>query len=137
MDKKLTNLIIIFILAFSLFISFLIFKEPIATFTRAKEESLPSKENSLIFAWPLTVKANGQDKAEINVFIRNNKNVPLANKTVILQTSLGKFANNQQLTDKTGKATFALTSDTSGIAQITAFTENNLELKEKITIKFE
>lgn len=136
MDKKLSALLIFFVLIFSLFISYIIFREPIATFTRAKEELIPSSESSLIFAWPLTAKT-GLDKININVFVRNANNLPLSNKNVTLKTNLGFIERNSQTTDKSGKASFILTSQNPGIAEITATVDNQVQLKQIVSIKFE
>ncbi|GIW64942.1 MAG: hypothetical protein KatS3mg092_0875 [Patescibacteria group bacterium] len=73
MDKKLISLLILLVLVFSIFISYVVFNEQIATFTRASSDTDPSAEKSLIFAWPLTAKATGQDKVMINIFVRNEK----------------------------------------------------------------
>jgi len=136
MDKKLSALLVLFVLIFALFIIFLVFREPIATFTRAKEELIPSSESSLIFAWPLTTKA-GSDKVNINVFVRNANNLPLANKNVTLQTNLGSLDIKNKSTDKSGKASFELTSQDPGIAEITAVVDNQIQLKQTVSIKFE
>lgn len=137
MDKKLSALLVLFVLIFALFIIFLVFREPIATFTRASEELVPSSDSSLIFAWPLTAKADGTEKININVFVRNAKNLPLASKTVTLQTNLGSLETNVQTTDKSGKSTFSLTSANPGVAEITALIDNQVQVKQTVSIKFE
>ncbi|MCS6956483.1 MAG: Ig-like domain-containing protein [Patescibacteria group bacterium] len=137
MDKKLGALLIILVLTFSLFISYVVFNQQIKTFTRASEELQPSAEKSLIFAWPLSAKADGKEKVMINVFVRNEKNQPLANKNVSLKTTLGQVDPSNQTTDKSGKTTFNLISNETGIAQIQAFIDNQVSLKQTITIKFE
>ncbi|MGB9883553.1 MAG: Ig-like domain-containing protein [Microgenomates group bacterium] len=137
MDKKITGLLILFVLIFSLFISYIVFNKQIATFTRASEEQVASSQSSLIFAWPLIAKADGKSKVTINVFVRNAKNVPLANKLVTLNTDLGSVEINNITTDKTGKATFYLISNQTGLAQITALVDNKIQLDQTITVKFE
>ena len=134
MDKKLIGLVFVFFLAFSLFISIVVFNQPLSRFTRAKEDSLPSTEKSLIFAWPLTNKINNQ--VTINVFVRNEKGIPLANKNVILRSTLGNIFPNSATTDKSGKVTFNLVSDNPGIAEVSAIVEGNF-LNQKVSIKFE
>ncbi|GAB4219606.1 MAG: hypothetical protein Fur009_6550 [Candidatus Microgenomates bacterium] len=137
MDKKLIGLLTLLILVFSLFLSYVVFNKQIATFTRASEELVPSSQTSLIFAWPLNVKADGKSKVNINVFVRNNKNIPLPNKAVSLSTNLGNIESNNITTDKSGKASFNLVSNQSGIAQITAIVDNKIQLNQTVTIKFE
>ncbi len=137
MDKKLSSLLLLFVLAFGLFVGLVVFNQPIKTFTRAREELIPSSESSLIFAWPLTAKANGTDKVNINVFIRNVNNLPLTNKLVTMQTNLGTLDSPTATTDKSGKATFNLTSSSTGIAQVNANVDNQVQIKQTVTIKFE
>jgi len=137
MDKKLLGLLITLVLVFSLFISFVVFEKPIQTFTRAADESVPSSEKSLIFAWPLTTKASNREKVMINVFIRNANNRPLPNKAVFINTTLGNVETNPQITDKSGKATFYLTSGDPGLAEVSASVDNQIQIKQKVTIKFE
>ncbi len=137
MDKKLTSLIVLFVLIFTLFISYIVFNKQIVVMTRASEELEPSSETSLVFAWPLTAQANNQDKVEINVFVRNYKNVPLANKPVNLVTNLGIINPSSQITDKLGKASFTLVSQTPGLAEVKAFINNQIQIKQSVSIKFE
>lgn len=137
MDKKLISLLILLVLVFSIFISYVVFNEQIATFTRASSDTDPSAEKSLIFAWPLTAKATGQDKVMINIFVRNEKNQPLNNKLVSLTTTLGQLDAETQTTDKSGKVTFNITSTQTGIAQIQAKVDNKVQLKQSLTVKFE
>jgi len=134
MDKKLIGLVFVFFLAFSLFMSIVVFNQPLSRFTRAKEDSLPSTKKSLIFAWPLTTKINNQ--VTINVFARNEKGLPLANKNVVLRSTLGDIFPNSATTDKSGKVTFNLVSDNPGIAEVSAIVEGNF-LNQKVSIKFE
>jgi len=135
MDKKLSGLIFIFFLAAFLFISLTIFNQPLSRFTRAKEELIPSKEKSLIFAWPLTSAVGAP--VSINVFLRNEKGVPLVNKNITLSTTLGQISPSQAVTDKSGKATFTLISSQKGTAEVSATAENTYVLNQKVTVKFE
>lgn len=138
MDKKFIALMILFFVVFGVFISSTLFSDKIANFARASTETDPSPTTSLIFAWPLTSKVGGN--VDINIFIRNNNNQPLDKKIVKLVTTLGSIGGAKELTsetDKTGKATFSLTSDTAGLAELSAFVNNNVQLTQKITVKFE
>jgi len=76
MDKRLTGLLVVFFLAFGLFTSLVVFNKPLSRLIRASQEITPSVENSLILAWPLTVKADGQAATTVTVFLRNEKNYP-------------------------------------------------------------
>lgn len=137
MDKKLTALLTLLVLLFSFFMSWVLFNSQIKTFTRASEESIASPNKSLIFIWPLTAKADGQEKVTINIFVRNEKNQPLSNKLVSIYTNIGKIEQNNQTTDKSGKATFIISSNETGIAKIEAVVDNQIKLNQSATIKFE
>ncbi len=137
MDKKLVGLMLIFMISFGLFATITVFNKPLTRFTKAKEEFLPSSESSLLFAWPLTEKANGKYTVQVNVFVRNAMNIPLPNKKVRLTASVGNIKQNDIDTDKAGKASFMLSSDSPGMSEVTAMIDNQVELKQRITIKFE
>ena len=138
MDKKFVFLMVVFFLVFGFFITNIAFKDNIAKFTRASGDTDPSSQTSLIFAWPLTTKVG--DKVDVNIFIRNANNSPLDKKQVKLVTNLGLINGTQESTsesDKTGKVSFTLSSDTAGIAELTAFVNNNIQLIQKVSVKFE
>ena len=131
-------LVLVFFLVFGVFMSLMLFNKQITNFARASAETDPSSQTSLIFAWPLTAKIG--DKVEVNVFIRNANNTPLNKKSVRLTTNLGLINGSQESTsesDKTGKVNFTLSSDTVGIAELTAFVNNNIQLIQKVSVKFE
>ena len=138
MDKKFVLLMIVFFLVFGVFITNTLFNKQLTKFTRASGDIDPSSQASLIFAWPLTAKIG--DKVEVNVFIRNANNSPLDKKQVKLVTNLGLINGAQESTsesNKTGKVSFTLSSDTTGIAELTAFVNNNIQLIQKVSVKFE
>lgn len=135
MDKKLLSLVVLFITTFIFFIAVLFFNEPLSKLTRAREETFPSADKSLIFAWPLSVKADGVEVSDVNVFIRNNDNKLISNQKVELRSSLGEIKNINTLSDANGKTTFKLSSLTPGSAEITAVVEG-IKLSNKLTIKF-
>lgn len=135
MDKKLLSLVVLFITTFIFFIAVLFFNEPLSKLTRAREETFPSADKSLIFAWPLSVKADGVEVSDVNVFIRNNDNKLISNQKVELRSSLGEIKNINTLSDANGKTTFKLSSLTLGSAEITAVVEG-IKLSNKLTIKF-
>lgn len=128
---------LIFMLSFGLFITITVFNKPLTQFTKAKEEFLPSSESSLLFAWPLTAKADSKYVVQVSVFVRNGTNVPLADKKVHLTSTVGTVKENDINTDKAGKATFMVNSDTPGLAELTAMVDNQVQLKQKVSVKFE
>ena len=137
MDKKLIALISIFVFSFLLFISIIFINNPTQNLARASKTNDPSAQNSIIIAWPLSSNVYEKKTIEINVFARDKDNRPLEGKNVVLKTTLGNInQNNIKSEKKTGKATFILTSNKTGIAEISAAI-NNIELEKKVTIKFE
>ena len=137
MDKKLGALLTVFFLSFTLFITVVFFNKPIAKFTRAKEDFLPSSTNSLVLAFPLTVKADGSSKSIINVFIRSDKGIPIKEQKVTVSSSLGDITEVNGTTDDQGKATFNLSSSQPGIAAIEAIIGGTMTLTQKLSVKFE
>ena len=138
MDKKFVALMLVFFLVFGVFITSTVFNKQIANFARASTETDPSAQTSLIFAWPLTAKVG--DKVDVNVFIRNANNLPLDRKQVKLATNLGLINGTQEAvseSDKTGKVSFSLTSDSIGVAELTAYINNSTPLIQKVSVKFE
>lgn len=137
MDKKLLGLVTLFFLSFLFFISIVLFNKPLTQLTRAKEDIQPSSVNSLLFGWPLTAKADGKDEVNINVFVRSENNKLIPNKTVKLDTNLGSIRTLSDISDKDGKTSFVLTSDSTGLAQISALIDNSIPVSKKLTVKFE
>jgi hypothetical protein len=136
MDNKLVGIIIIFFLVFGLFTSILIFQKPIIRLTKAKEEYTPSAAKTLIFVWPLNLTADGKKAATINIFVRNEKGVPVVNKKVSLNTNLGTVKEIQSISDQQGKTEFNLTSDQEGVAKIKAIINGNIETTQAVSIQF-
>lgn len=137
MDKKLIALLSIFFLSFILFVSILVFNKPLTQLTRAREDIQPSAANSLIFAWPLTAKADGTSKVNINVFVRSENNKLIGQKPVTLNTTLWDVQTVSNISDENGKTTFTITSRTPGVAQISATVDTTTPVQKKLTIKFE
>ena len=138
MDNKLTALIFLFFLAFIVFIGFTVFGSRISVFTRAKEELITSSKSSLVYAWPLTASADGKTKIVVNVFVRNSNNLPLPNKSVSLQTTLGKVSESSVVTDKFGNSSFTLTSITPGMAIVSATVMDSapVQITQQVSIEF-
>lgn len=137
MDKKLGALLAVFFLSFTIFVTVVFFNKPLAQFTRAKEDYLPSSTNSLVFAYPLTVKADGKSVSTVNVFVRSDKGMPVKDQKVTLNASLGSVQESEVVTDEQGKATFHFTSATPGVASIEALVGGSLSLSQKLSVKFQ
>ncbi|VVA43677.1 conserved hypothetical protein [Candidatus Roizmanbacteria bacterium] len=139
MDKRFVGLMILFFVVFGVFISTMFLGKNFSGFARASGAADPSSQTSLIFAWPLTAKVG--DKVDVNVFVRSANNTPLGKKQVKLVTNFGVVNGGSQEStvesDKTGKASFVLTSDSFGIAELTTIVNGSIQLNQKVTVKFE
>ncbi len=136
MDKKFVSLMLVFFLAVGMFFTYTVFNTQIASFARAKEESVPSSSMSLMYYWPNTQVADGKSKVQINVFVRNSKGLPLENKQVTLSTSLGTIDPPVTATDKSGLASFDIVAGSPGHAIITASVDSQIQLQQKADIEF-
>lgn len=137
MDKKLGGLLLVFFLLFTVFSTLILFNKQLTTFTRAKEDFAPSAQSSLLFAYPLLVKADGTAKSTINVFVRSDKGMPVKDKTVTITASVGSLSSSEVVTDEKGKATVTLSSATLGTAKIEALIDRTLKISQTLSIKFE
>jgi hypothetical protein len=140
MDKRLVTLLSVLFLAVTIFISMVIFREPISQVTRASGKYTEvSKEKSKIIYWPMRVKSDGMSYCEIKVFLVSQKGAPITNKKLSLTTTLGNFLQSAELMKATDTKTYylyQLSSDKPGIAQITAVIDNSVTLPQKISVEF-
>lgn len=137
MDRKLAGLISFFFLTFFVFMTVMVFQKPLSRFTRAAEDAEPSAEKSLIFAWPLTANPTPNQAVKVDVFVRSKTGKPLATREITMNSTLGTITPKTSITDKFGKATFSLTSESAGEANVSAIIDNSVEVVQKVTIKFE
>lgn len=134
-DKRLLSMFFVFVISFILLTVYVLFNEPIARFTQAQDELIPSEEKSLIFVWPLDLEANGTEVSEITIFVRNIKGRGMSNKQVELSSTLGTLAESQKSTDNQGKVVFQLSSENSGLAEIEAVVDN-VSIKKDVSVQF-
>lgn len=137
MDKKLGGLLLVFFLLFSVFVTVVFFNKPLAKFTRAKEDYTPSTQSSLVFAYPLLVKADGTSKSLINVFIRSDKGIPVKDQKLTITSNLGTLSETEITTDDQGKATTQLSSTEKGVASIEVLIGGVSKLTQKLSVKFD
>lgn len=136
MDSKFVGLVVLFILGFSVFSSYVFLSGNLNVATRASNQNNnPSVQNSLIFAWPLSVPADGITESEISVFIRNQENRGLEGKVVRLESDLTILSAGTQTTDSDGKAVFKVSSSTQGLAEISAIVDNN-KIVRTVSVEF-
>lgn len=136
MDKKFVTMFIIFVIVFVAFVTLIIFKNPITQLTRAKEDVTPSPEQTLIFAWPQSVPADGSSSSKITVFVRSVNNKPISNRIITLTSTNGTFEQNYLISDEQGQGSFKLTSTKPGVADISAVIDNAISVKNRISVKF-
>lgn len=126
---------ILFFVIFLGFTGYILTNGSIAQFTRADIAKDASLQKSLIFAWPMSIAADGNSAVEITIFARNENNEGMAEKSVKIITSVGVVKEGEQLTGPDGKAVFHISSSASGIAEISAFIDNRRLLRD-ITVEF-
>jgi len=137
MDRKLLSLSALFILSFVAFVSFVLFQGPIGRFTRATAQAgSVSADTSLVFAWPLTVKADGRAKSDITIFVRNTDGKGIAEKNVSISTTHGKLTPDTAISNNEGEVSATITADSPGIAKIEVIGDN-ISFSRSITVKFE
>jgi hypothetical protein len=135
MDKTLLGLMMIFFIAFTIFITFVVFNKQFTSAARASNQTI-SSEKSLMFAWPLDVKADGKTVSEITIFVRDDDGKAVPDKNVRVQTTVGDLQETGAVTDKGGKVLFHVSSATPGVAEIQAVVDNT-PIRRKISVKFE
>jgi hypothetical protein len=123
MDKRLMTLFFLFLLSFTLFITLVVFNQPLNRLIRADQSAtIISPEKSHINIWPLEVKADGKSESIIQVFLTAVDNSPIiVNKRVIIKSSLGQFRETEQtlpISNNNKFYTFYLSSNESGRAQV-------------------
>jgi len=137
MDKKLGGLLVVFFLLFTVFASSILFSGQLSSITRAKEDFAPSGTTSLLFAYPLLIKADGTTKSTVSVFVRSDKGMPVKDQKVTITASVGALSTSEITTDEKGKATVTLTSSAPGTAVIGALIGGTLKITQPLSVIFE
>ena len=131
------GLLIIFFLLFTVFASSVLFNTQLSSITRAKEDFAPSAKTSLLFAFPLLVKADGTTVSTISVFVRSDKGMPVKSQKVQITTSVGNVSVSEVTTDDKGKATTTITSSNPGLSTVTALIGGSVKITQPLSITFE
>ncbi len=135
MDKTLLGLLMIFFLAFTVFITFVVFNDQLTAVTRASTDVV-SQEKTYTFAWPLSLVADGKAESEITVFVRNDEGKGVSGKTVRLSSPVGTIKEPSVVTNTNGKAAFHISSSNPGVAEIEVVVDNN-PIRNNVSIQFE
>lgn len=112
----------------------------ISWFGRAQTVSLVptaiSKENSYVFASPVSAIADGVSIIRVTVFILNNQGLGVSGQKVRLQSSGAiTIRETVPVTDEFGRATFDLTSSAPGDCRISADI-SGLALPQTVSVSF-
>lgn len=138
MDRKLGGLLLVFFLLFTVFATFIFLGSSgqLVSFTRASAANKPSETASLLFGYPLLVKADGIAKSNINIFIRSDKGMPVKDHKVTVVTSMGDLSEKEVTTNEQGKAVLTISSATPGTAVIQAFIGGTTKMSQSLSIQF-
>lgn len=121
-------------------IAFFSLRQRVTFFSSARTPSsqvMISKENSYIFASPISAFADGISIIRVTVFMLSNQGLGVSGQTVKLKTS-GPLTVNQvkPATDDYGRAIFDVTANTPGSYTLSAET-GDLTLSQKVSISFQ
>lgn len=96
-----------------------------------------SKENSYLFASPITATADGVSIVRITIFVLNNQGLGVEGQMVELKvTGSITVAKTQHRTDSLGRAIFDLTSSTRAECKVSAEV-GGLSLPQSVSISFQ
>lgn len=109
---------------------------PFASLINANPTVAASENNTLIFAHPLTIKADGVDTSKIDIFVASVDGKPLSNKVVDVVASSGQVTPQKSATDSTGHVSFNLTMTNQEVSTVT-FTVDSKSFSRKVTVKGE
>lgn len=135
-DHKFSLLLIAVVALAALVGGYMLFTGPLSTYTRAFVQGTPSATNSYVFAYPLTIKADGQEISTVSLFVADEQSRPLAGKRVTLQTSSGTLDRPDGLTDQSGQISFKLSLPEPDMAQISFLVEGE-PFDKQITVQGE
>lgn len=135
--KKNLFFLILFLLVIILFLGFFgLYEVKFFTSRASIKNSDFSKENSYLFITPLKVRANGQEKIRLTVFVLNNQGLGVVGKKVYLERNEALYIDEiQALTDNYGKAYFDISSTKSGEYYLNVFVDN-VNLNQKAHLSF-
>lgn len=111
MDHKFQILSVLFLIFTVVVTSVFVLRGPLSTFTRASDQ-VPSKEKSLLIAYPLVFRVG--EKSKVDVFVTTIDGAPIKGKPVSLASELTQVEPQNVTTDANGQATFSLTGTSPG-----------------------
>ena len=104
---------------------------------RASSTATYSLANSYIFGSPLSAVANGKEKIKISVFLLDQRGLGVEKKRINLQATPAGLSIEapQSVTNKTGQATFYLSTKSAGQFQIKAQVDGQT-FPQTVTVNF-
>lgn len=115
MQKFLLSAILFFLVLITFSIFFFFYETKFFGSRASMTQVAVSSDNSYVFVTPLRVKADGQEKARVTVFILSSQGLGVLGKQVSLSNNISVTADSaSQTTDSTGKVTFNYSSVTPG-----------------------
>ncbi len=130
MDRKFVFLVLVFIFVFGAFVTTVILDR--TQLIRAAAPKPPTQ--FLIFSVPLTTNVGGT--CEISIVSNDDENHGVAESTICPQTNFGTVSPACDKTDASGIATFKLTSNSAGTAEVTAVVNNTISIGKSVTCQF-
>lgn len=117
-----------------LLLTTLVIPRMMVTLTKAVPSSIVSIDNSYVLGDKMLAKANGLDKAVVNVFVLDKDGKGVSGKSVSLKGN-SKIVPATEITDSQGKAVFNLTSTVEIQDKVTAIIEG-VEVGKTVTVTF-
>lgn len=121
-------------------IAFFLVRQRVSFFSRARTPSSQvkvSRENSYIFASPVSAFADGISIIRVTVIMLSNQGLGVSGQTVKLKTSKPLTVNQvKPATDDYGRAIFDVTANTPGDYTLSAET-SDLTLSQTVSIAFQ
>lgn len=115
MDQKFQVLSILFLIFTVIVTSLFVLRGPLSTYTRASNQ-VPSKEKSLLIAYPLVFKVG--EKSKVDVFVTALDGAPIKGRPVTLASQLTQVETQDVTTDANGQATFSLIGTSPGTDEV-------------------
>lgn len=116
------------------FLTFYVIPRVLVTLTKAVPVGIVSIDSSYLLGDKLLAKADGQDKAVVNVFVLGRDGKGVMGKEVSLRGA-SKIDPTTKITDNQGKAVFTLTSIVETQDKITAVIDG-VEMNKTVTVTF-
>lgn len=135
-DRKFSLFVYAILLLSALVGGYVLFTGPLSTFTHAVVPLSASEAESSIYAYPLSIRADGSSESKIDIFVSSNSSLPLAGKKVDISSTMGSIVPASAMTDKLGHVSYTLTMSEPGIATI-SFMVNGQQFAKQVTVQGE